>query len=285
MINTLTEQQFTTQEQNIFHTLVETFESRVKKTWFVFQPVAVKISDMAIGIIPIIFVLVAFTLESLYPAYSRIQNTISELVWGPHGWGLSVLFFIFGFALMALAIRLCSVAGGSISLKLGISFLFLMGLGFIIIAIFPTRAPGAGQSIKALIHLQTARGISIAFPLSCLLIGIGLRNNNDWQFIRLFTLTAGGFGLLFIIAGALATFTSAAWIGAIERVILMNGLIWMEVIGIQLLFPQLRIHLIVKQNKEYSLSIPVTYERLRVAVVSISNSNKMNYQVIKRKVS
>jgi len=242
MINTLNGQ-LNTQGLNTIRAPGRTLKSGAMSYRSIFQTVAFKISDMVIGIVPIIFLVVTIALELSYPAYSRVQNTISDLVWGPHGWVLSVLFFVFGFALMVLAIRLCSVAGNSLCLKFGISFLFLMGLGFIIIAILPTRAPGAGQSIKALIHLQTARGISVAFPLSCLFIGMGLRNNNDWQFVHLLTLAAGGFGLLFTVSGALATFTDAAWIGAIERVILVNGLIWMEVMGVHLIFPKVRIRI------------------------------------------
>ncbi len=189
---------------------------------------------------PVFFLLTALVLENLFPAYSRIRDTISTLVWGPGGWGLTVVFFLFGLVLMSLALRLGTIIGDNRYLKIGLSILFILGVGFIFIAIFPTRAPGAAQSVKAFIHLQTARGVSAGFPLVCLFIAIGLRNRPDWQLVRLTSLAGGVVGIILVVAGAITSFNGDAYMGLVERIIVGNGLLWMEIVGLSLTFPKFR---------------------------------------------
>jgi hypothetical protein len=206
-----------------------------------YKPAATKAIEIATLAAPVLFIATCLSLEQLDPGYNRIRNTISELVWGPLGWGMAAIFFVFGFVLMAFSLRLYSTRA-NLFLKAGTGLVFMMGIGFVIITIFPTKAPGAADSIQALIHLQTARAISIAFPLSCVLFGLGLRGNGEWHFIKYFTLVSGILGLALVAAGGFVTFTGADYMGAVERIIVVNGLIWVEAMAFHFLFPQFRMH-------------------------------------------
>jgi len=198
---------------------------------------AANIVDISIVLLPATFFLAIFILEANYPEYSRIQNTVSELVWGRQGWIMAGVFALTGMLLISLSLRLSSYLRPGIFTKIGISLIFLIGVGFIIIAVFPTRAPGAAQTIKTLLHKQAANGISVAFPLACLFIAGNLKSGPEWQLARLITVLAGGIGLVLALTGGAAVFTDAPWIGAIERAIIGNGLIWLEVLGLSLSFP------------------------------------------------
>jgi hypothetical protein len=199
---------------------------------------AVKTVDVATAVMPVIFLLAAFTLEGYYPQYNRIESTVSDLVWAPQGWIMTVVFAAFGLVLMSVSIRLCLRNTKNKLFKMGIVLVFLIGIGFIIIALFPTKAPGAAQTIETFLHQQTARGLSVAFPLACLCLACSFKNDSDWQLVRISSLISCGLGFCLAMTGAGVILAGASWIGAIERAIIANGFIWVEVLGISLLYPR-----------------------------------------------
>lgn len=184
---------------------------------------------------PIIFIITIVVLESLQPGYNRIEDTISALVWGEYGWCLTVVFYLLAFALACLAWRLGRFNTDKKQLRFGIILLALISLGFIIIAVFPTKAPGALVTLKALIHRQTARTICSVFPFVCLLIAKGLQANANWNQVGIYTLVTSGLSIFMFLLGIFVTATGASWLGILERLILANGLIWCVVMGIWLI--------------------------------------------------
>ena len=198
---------------------------------------AVKIVGICVAFVPVMFVLTSASLGFLDPAYDWVRNTISELIWGQHGWILAVEFCLFGIVLVALAWRLKTNFAIGLKSKVGLVLLALIGVAFLVIAVFPTRAPGAPESLAGFIHLNTVRVMTVLLPASCLLIGADIRNDPETRIIRVQSLAAGVMGILLIVPGAIATLTDASWLGAIERVILINGLLWIEVMTISVTFP------------------------------------------------
>jgi hypothetical protein len=114
----------------------------------------------------------------------------------------------------------------------------LVGLGFIVIAVFPTSAPLQTPGVESAIHHLTVRVMSVLFPIACGFVAKGMRNNSLWRGMRTYTLVTAGVSSVLIPVGAVAVFTDASWLGAFERLMLGNGLLWMEVIGIQLCLGQ-----------------------------------------------
>jgi hypothetical protein len=198
---------------------------------------AVRLLGIFVAFVPVMFVVTSAFLGSLNPAYNWLKNTISELIWAQHGWVLAVEFCIFGIALIVLALRLKINFAIDVKSKVALILLIVIGIGFLIIAVFPTRAPGAPQSVAGLIHQNTVRAMAGLFPAACLLFGAGVKKGSKTGIIRIQSLAAGVIGILLVVPGAIATLTDAAWLGAIERIILMNGLLWIEVITISVTFP------------------------------------------------
>ncbi|PVV83304.1 hypothetical protein DD509_06960 [Dehalogenimonas alkenigignens] len=167
---------------------------------------------------PLLFIAVTTALETIQPGFNRVANTISELVWGPFGWIEAAMFACFAAVMALSAARLRQAA-----LPLG-----LAAAGFMLIAVFPTQAPGGGQTAASLIHELSAQTIAALLPAACFCLAYRLRKEPAHRAAVSFSVTAGIIGTAFNAAGFVAVHTDAAWIGAVERLIMLNGLIWLE---------------------------------------------------------
>ena len=182
------------------------------------------IPNMVCASFPAIFLLGTTALEIHQPGYNRITDTISELVWGPAGWIENVLFLAFAVALSILALRIRAVFAP----------IAVAALGFVIISIFPTQAPGADPTLGSLIHQYSAQGIALALPLACFLLAKKLENNEENGLVIICSLTAGTMGVILNLAGLLAVYGETSWIGAAERLVMFNGLLWLQIIAVHL---------------------------------------------------
>lgn len=195
---------------------------------------------------PVLFVLATATLESINIGYDRIQDEISALVWGQQGWCQTGVFYFMAIALVCLAWRLYQLNARKRTIKFGSVLLALTGMAFLVIAIFPTRAPGEAMSTLAMVHTQAARLLCIFFPIACLLFGIALRRHPVLNKAAEYSLIAGAIGLVLVIAGAFITMEEAPLIGILERLMLANGIMWIEIMGITILT--------TKRNRSYRVA-------------------------------
>jgi len=189
---------------------------------------------------PVIFAATTVVLESIQPGYDRIHDTLSRLVWGQYGWLETGCFFLFALVLAALALNLNQLNIARRSLRSAILMISLMSVGFVIIGIIPTNAPGEPTTLTVSIHRFTAGIICFLFPMVCLSIARGLHGDPTSKNIRVFSLVTGGTGIALSIVGLLVIMTDTPWKGAIERIILANGILWIEVVGVWLLSNQNR---------------------------------------------
>jgi hypothetical protein len=191
------------------------------------------IVDAAAVVGPLVFLATTVFLEFAQPNSSPVHDTISSLVWGRFGWAQTSVFFVLGLTIIAMAIRVVSIMGRGYSARLGQAMLSLMGAAFIVLAIFPTSSPLHQMGIDHAIHQQTVRIMSALFPLACVLISNGVLPR--YPTVRGYTMATAVVAMSLIPAGAVAVLTDASWLGAIERIILGNGLLWAEAITIQVL--------------------------------------------------
>lgn len=184
---------------------------------------------------PVVILAITIVLESIQPGYDRTYDTVSRLVWGHMGWMETGCFFLFALVLIALASNLNRLNMNRKSHRFTVMMVSLMGAGFITIAVIPTNAPGEPTTLTVFIHRFTAGLICCLFPVVCLSIAKGLRGDSTSKRIRNFSLITGGIGIVLSIAGMVIIVTETPWKGAIERIILANGILWIEVVGIWLL--------------------------------------------------
>jgi len=185
-------------------------------------PIAANPANIACLAFPVAFIAATTALETYQPGYNRVANTISELVWGPVGWVENILFLAFAVTLAMFALRM----------RAAFTPLAVAAIGFVIIAIFPTGAPGARPTMISLIHQYTAQGIALALPVACFCVAQKLKPSAEHRFIVTCNTTAGVIGILLNLAGFLAVYGETEWVGAAERLVMLNGLIWLQIISI-----------------------------------------------------
>jgi hypothetical protein len=188
-------------------------------------------TDIAAVVVPAVFVLGTAALESVQNGYSRITDTVSELVWGSSGWFEAMLFCLNGLFLLLFALRLYKASKDAAG-KAGVAMLALAGLSFLTIAVCPTLAPGAEPSFTSRVHEYTARGISAIFPLACLLLALSWKRSPAYKTIANVTIIFGAIGLALNLVGLLYVTGDLEWIGALERAIILNGFAWLAVLGL-----------------------------------------------------
>jgi len=196
--------------------------SRIITQWSGITPFSAKAANLVCLAFPGTFLAGTTALEISQPGYNRVADTISELVWGPTGWIENLLFMAFAAVLILFSLRMRAAAAPLVAAS----------LGFAIISIFPTQAAGAEPSTASLIHQYAAQGIAAALPIACFCLARKLHANEEYRFIVTCSVTAGVIGLILNLAGFLALYGGSEWVGAAERLIMLNGLIWLQITGL-----------------------------------------------------
>jgi len=211
------------------HTKESTIGNRVVQ---INQAVRNTVLPLFIIAAPLAFQLLMVAAQGLQPGYNPLRDTISSMVWGPQGWLQTSNFVIIGLMLAALAIELRPWAGQGIRAKAGRLFLLLTGAGFIILAICPTQCPGGPKNLPAIIHGITVYGIVLFFPAACFLLAPLLETGRWGRIIKAGTLTVGAVEVGLIGLGVFLMVKDAHWFGMLERLLLLPGFTWLEVIAI-----------------------------------------------------
>ncbi len=188
--------------------------------------------ELTVTSIPFIFLAISALIQFTHPGYNPWQDAISTLVWGPWGWVQTALFFLLAFSVIAQVIKLSIRAAQTVRLRIGIASFALMGVAFILIGLHPTDIPGAPPSPTGVVHLQTSAALIFLFPLTCFLVAPELRLGFRQKWLRPYTRTAGAVGFALIAATAVFVTGNHGWVGLLERLMVLNGLAWMQVIGI-----------------------------------------------------
>ena len=185
-------------------------------------------------LVPVIFASGTLVLEAAHPAFNPISQTVSMLVWYPHGWVQTVLFSLLGVTLFMLAWKLRRTGMPGKKVKAGYATLLLSGLGFVAIAIFPSGIPGQPHTAVHTIHTWAAVIMTIVAPFSSLLLAPVFKTGKRYNLAYVLCLILGLTGLVLNVAGLAIIVFGFPWIGAVERAIMMNGLVWAQLLAWQL---------------------------------------------------
>lgn len=187
-----------------------------------------------VGIVgPIVMIVGDLSASLSIPGYSPVRDTVSSLALTSIGWLQSICFLA-----MALLLEIF-VAGLFFNIRrargfyAGIVLLALCGFVLMLIATFHMRAPGGPHTIDGTIHTIASYGLGLLFPIAILSLAPSFQSTPNWKSMFIYTLIAGvlAFGL---IVGAFFT-ERTGWFGLYERIIILNALVWVEVVAIHLL--------------------------------------------------
>lgn len=170
--------------------------------------------------------------EAIFPTkYSLVSNAISDLGGYDAGglrWAFDISVFLVGVAALLAALLLWTLLPRRRSLRVGVVFLMIAGVGAMIVGLYPeyTHAPHAVGAILAFLFGN----------LGLMALGRGFRKTGeDLGFARL-TWALGLFGLLSIfVALAAGALIQQSVFGITERMIVAPVLVWSVVYGVRLL--------------------------------------------------
>jgi len=184
--------------------------------------------------VPAIFLSGTLLLEATQRNFNPVSQTVSMLVWYPHGWVQTGLFSLLGATLFVLAWKLRRTGMPGKKVKTGYGTLLLSGLGFVTIAICPSGIPGEPHTTLHTIHTWAAVIMTIVSPFSSLLLAPVFRTGKRYNLAYVLCLILGFTGLVLNVAGLAIIIFGVPWIGAVERAIMLNGLVWAQLLAWQL---------------------------------------------------
>lgn len=221
------------------NTLQNTFPSGVNPgqitlTWDKLRAVwhaVIRITELATSALPFICVLATIIAQMLYEGYNPWQEPVSSLVWSPYGALQTAAFYLLGFSIIILAGKLFPRSKAAIS-KVGVIVLALTGIGMVMIGIFPAGRAGFPDTIINTIHLNLTTILICLFPAGCFILAPKMKEAFSRKWVSGYTWAAGFLGVTLIAIITGLHFSNLGWMGTLERLMLLNGLIWVQVITI-----------------------------------------------------
>jgi hypothetical membrane protein len=187
------------------------------------------------GIIgPILLIIGDLTASLSSPDYSLVHHSISSLALTPIGWLQTIGFLALGLLVEIFTAGLLFNVRRARGFHLGILVLVLFGFGMLIIGAFRTDPVGAVRTIEGRIHGFSASASFSLFPVALLLLAYSLKKDTGWKHLFRYT------GVTFILAVILGVVLKiiqekSSWFGLVERLLVADMIIWVEVAAINLL--------------------------------------------------
>jgi hypothetical protein len=191
-----------------------------------------------VGIVGPIVVIVGDLAASLsIPGYSLVGDSVSSFALTSLGWLQTICFLAMGLLLVIFVAGLYFNIRRARSFHAGITLLALCGFVLMLIAAFHMDHSGA-PPIDGTIHTIASYGLGLLFPIAILLLAPSFKRTPNWKGIFIYTLIADVLGFALIVGAIFGD--QRGWFGLYERIIILNALVWVEVVAIHFLRMLLR---------------------------------------------
>jgi hypothetical protein len=194
-----------------------------------------RVAGIAATVTIILCVLLTLASQIVHPGYNPLHDAISVLVWGPYGWLQTASFYLLAFSVVVLGAGLFFKADTSARFKIGVIMLILMGIGTIVVSLHPTDIPGSPETTTGIIHTNAAAALVFLLPLACFLMAPHMKKAFSQRWIGRYTYFAGFASVALIAAIAVMVLGNHGFLGAMERLIMANGLMWVQVMNIHII--------------------------------------------------
>ena len=186
-----------------------------------------------VGIIgPIVVIVGDLAASSSVPGYSLVRDSVSSFALTSLGWLQTICFLAMGLLLVIFVGGLYFNIRRARGFHTGITLLALCGFVLMLIAAFHMEHSGA-PPIDGTIHTIASYGLGLLFPIAILSLAPSLKSTPNWKNIFVYTLVAGVLAFGLIIGAFFADQTG--WFGLYERIIILNALVWVEVVAVHFL--------------------------------------------------
>jgi hypothetical protein len=183
---------------------------------------------------PLVLIATDFTAAFTSPDYNMVRDSISSLALTRLGFIQTIGFLAIGILVEIFTAGLLYNIRGVWGFRFSIALLVFFGFMLLLIGAFRTDPVGGPTTTEGIIHGITAIGAFWVFPVAVLVISPSLKRDPAWKNLFLYSIIAGLLAIVFvIIIGVLPD--DASWFGLLERILVANMIIWVEVAAIRLL--------------------------------------------------
>jgi hypothetical protein len=183
---------------------------------------------------PLLLAATDFTAALTSPGYGLVKDSISSLALTSLGWLQTIGFLAIGLLVEIFTAGLFFNIRGARGFRFSIGLMVFFGFTLLLIGAFRTDPVGAARTIEGRIHGLTATSAFWIFPVAILAIVPSLRNDPNWKGIFWYTVVAAILAVVLVITlGVLPD--DVGWFGLMERILVANMIIWVEVAAINLL--------------------------------------------------
>jgi hypothetical membrane protein len=167
--------------------------------------------------------------------YSLVRDSISSLAWTGMGWVQNISFLTTGLLVEGFAAILLLGVPRARGFDLGIALLACSGFGLMLLGAFRTDTPNILPTFDGTIHGIAANTTFMLLPLASLFIAPSLRKNPHWRSLFLYSIATAVFALIWITIYRLFLPSELTWFGLYERILVIDEVIWVELMAIWLL--------------------------------------------------
>ncbi len=176
------------------------------------------------------------------PGYNLVRDSISSLALTSMGWIQTIGFLAIGLLVEIFVAGLLFKIRPRRGFRPSIAILVLFGFGLLLIGAFRTDPVGVSpHTVEGMIHSVAATTVFSIFPIACLLISPSLKSDPSWKILFRYTVVACIIAALLVITGIWLP-DQWSWFGLYERILVLNMVLWVEVMAIRLLWLSLRHH-------------------------------------------
>jgi hypothetical protein len=188
---------------------------------------------------PIVLAATDINAAIMSPGYNLIRDSISSLALTSIGWLQTIGFLVIGLLVEIFTAGLLFNVRGARGFRFGIALMVFFGFALLLIGAFRTDPVGAARTIEGKIHGLTATTAFWIFPAAILAMTPSLRKDPDWRGIFRYTVVAAILAVALVLTlGALPD--NIHWFGLLERLVVANMIVWVEVAAIKLLLISIR---------------------------------------------
>lgn len=230
-------QPFCTNAKNSVTTFITLKMVSFFKLWNVHTALA-----LAGMIAPVMLATGDLTASFLSPGYSILQNSISSLALTSIGWMQTIGFLALGLLVEVFTAGMLFNMKGRRWFYLGIALFVIFGFAMLLIGAFrtdPANTAESARTIEGRIHGLTAMTAFTLFPAAILCLIPSIKNDPSWRHLYRYS------GITFILAIVLIVVIRViqepnSFFGLLERLLVANMIIWVEVAAINLFMLSLK---------------------------------------------
>jgi hypothetical protein len=166
--------------------------------------------------------------------YSLVKNSISSLALTHLGWLQTIGFLALGLLVEVFTAGLLYNIKNARWFHLGIGIFVFFGFAMLLIGAFHTDPVGGPTTFEGSIHGFAARLTFSLFAIAILALAKAIKQDPGWRHLFRYTIAAA---ILSVILGGILYFfkDGASWFGLVERLLVANMIIWVEVAAVNLL--------------------------------------------------